>query len=367
MGSVKSQNIFLSELMDFYRGRRVLITGDTGFKGSWLAILLQKFGAKVFGISDSVIGEMSHYGYCGLERQYKSFRVDIRNRQNVLQVFNDVKPQIVFHLAAQSLVRESYANPTNTFSTNVAGTANILDAVRVSPFVESVINVTSDKCYKNREWPWGYRENDELGGRDPYSASKACAELVFESFARSYFDERPTLGAVSVRAGNVIGGGDFAVDRIVPDCIRAFADGKPVQLRSPLSTRPWQHVLEPLLGYLEVGASSAKTPSNYNGAWNFGPSESSIKTVQDVANELSNSWSGSNVHSAVDHKAPYEAKVLHLSIEKAVSRLNWRPRWAFEETMKQTASWYKSVILERKDALKTSISQIELYLESLHD
>ena len=248
----------MPEYLSSFKGRRVFITGHSGFKGSWLAFLLNEIGAEVFGYALPPVGKNNHFELLGLAQLIEHVEADIRDEEKLTAAMGEIQPEFVFHLAAQALVRHSYSDPKTTFETNVMGSVNLLEAVRKCESVRSLVYITSDKCYENREWLWGYRENDQLGGHDPYSASKASAEMVFSAYARSFFFDRPDLGAASARAGNVIGGGDWAVDRIIPDCIRAIESDKPIHLRNPFATRPWQHVLEPIAGYLLLAAQLRK-------------------------------------------------------------------------------------------------------------
>ena len=277
----------------------------------------------------------------------------------------DFQPEFVFHLAAQALVRPSYDNPADTFSTNVQGSVNLLDAVRQCDSVRSLVYVTSDKCYENLEWVWGYRESDQLGGRDPYSASKAAAEIIFSSYTRSFFDQRLTLGAASARAGNVIGGGDWAVDRIIPDCIRSIESGVPILLRNPDATRPWQHVLEPLAGYLLLAARLYKEPKRWGGSWNFGPSTHSVRTVKNVAEVIVNHMGKGRIDVVESNTQVHEARLLQLNCDKAHQLLGWQPHWQVDKTLEATAIWYKT-IMDGGDAMAITRSQInEFFLESI--
>jgi CDP-glucose 4,6-dehydratase len=252
------------------------------------------------------------------------------------------QPEIVFHLAAQPLVKKSYADPALTFDTNVMGSVNLLDAVRQCTTVRSLVYVTSDKCYENLEWVWGYRENDQLGGYDPYSASKAAAEIVFSAYARSFFSSRPSLGAATARAGNVIGGGDWAVDRIVPDCIRAIENEQPIQLRNPSATRPWQHVLEPLSGYLVLAFKLYEKPNKFGGSWNFGPMSTEVRTVHDVALYIIQTLGIGSIEITESELQQHEARLLQLNCDKAHQDLGWKPRWGVDKTFSATAEWYKA-------------------------
>ena len=333
-----------SSILASYRGKRVMITGHTGFKGSWLAFLLKQIGAEVQGFALPPEYAGSHFEKLGLATMLNHVEGDIRDSAKLAAAMRDFAPEFVFHLAAQALVRRSYADPRITFETNVMGSVNLLDAVRASESVRSLVYVTSDKAYENVEWLWGYRENDRLGGHDPYSASKAAAETVFSSYARSFFVHRPSLGAASARAGNVIGGGDWAEDRIVPDCIRALRDGAPIRLRNPAATRPWQHVLEPLSGYLLLGARLREEPAEYAGAWNFGPAAGDVRTVSAVAERIISRFGEGKIEVVGGEGKQHEARLLQLNCDKAHQLLGWQPRWNFDETVDVTATWYKQVL-----------------------
>jgi CDP-glucose 4,6-dehydratase len=331
----------MTDDLSTFKGRRVFITGHTGFKGSWLAFLLNEVGAEVFGYALPPVGKKNHFELLGLAQSIRHVEADIRDEEKLTAVMSEFQPEFVFHLAAQALVRPSYSDPKATFEINVMGSVNLLEAVRKCESVRSLVYITSDKCYENMEWLWGYRENDRLGGHDPYSASKASAEMVFSAYARSFFFERPELGAASTRAGNVIGGGDWAVDRIIPDCVRAIESEKPIHLRNPSATRPWQHVLEPLSGYLLLAAQLRKEPSAYAGSWNFGPPSKEVRTVLEVAEHLVARFGRGSINcesSAVQH---HEANLLQLNCDRAHQMLGWYPRWDFERTLDMTADWYK--------------------------
>ena len=346
---------------DFYKGKRVLVTGDTGFKGSWLSLWLSELGAEVAGYSLEPAAEDDHFNLLGLKTMIHHVTGDIRDLDALTAAFAEFKPELLFHLAAQSIVRVSYDDPKGTFDTNVGGSVNILEAIRKTPSLRSVIYVTSDKCYKNNEWLWGYRENDALGGHDPYSASKAAAEIVFSSYMDSFLTRHKGFGAASVRAGNVIGGGDWSHGRIVPDCIRALLKGRPVELRNPHSIRPWQHVLEPLSGYLLLGARLCDDPKGLSGAWNFGPDDGSVRTVKELAEKTVERWGDGSVVVSADASGPHEAQLLRLNCDKARSVLNWRPRWGFAAAVNETTDWYKEVT-RSKDALSVSRGQIKAYM-----
>jgi len=330
--------------LSILKGKRVLVTGDTGFKGSWLCMTLRELGADVVGYALPPGREDDHFNLLNLDRLIHHVNGDIRDYSCFKRVVDEFRPEFLFHLAAQALVRLSYDEPKRTFDTNIAGSVNILEAVRNNESLRVLIYVTSDKCYRNREWTWGYRENDELGGRDPYSSSKAAAELVFDAYVDSYFRQRETLGAVSVRAGNVIGGGDWALDRIVPDCIHSLRDSLPVTLRNPVSTRPWQHVLEPLSGYLLLATKLYETPKEFSGAWNFGPQSDDIRTVLNLSQEIIRCWGSGDIRIIEPDIPLHEARLLHLCCDKAHQFLGWHPRWNFERTVAETVTWYKEII-----------------------
>lgn len=332
------------ECLSAFAGARVMVTGHTGFKGSWLAFLLKEAGAEVLGYALPPEQPGSHFASLGLAQSVHHVEGDVRDGEKLAATMCEFQPEFVFHLAAQALVRRSYADPVTTFDTNVMGSVNLLDAVRRCDSVRSLVYITSDKCYENLEWVWGYRENDRLGGHDPYSASKAAAELVFSAYARSFFASRPGLGAATVRAGNVIGGGDWAADRIVPDCIRAIRDNMSIKLRNPSATRPWQHVLEPLSGYLLLAARLREMPGQYAGSWNFGPPSSEVRTVQEVAEHIVARFGRGSVVLEQDGVRQHEAQLLQLNCDKASQLLGWHPRWNVGQTLSATADWYKAVL-----------------------
>jgi CDP-glucose 4,6-dehydratase len=331
------------EDLEVFKGKRVLVTGSTGFKGAWLCLWLHDLGAEVFGYALPPRHDDDLFHLLGLEGLISQTYADIRDLSALQRTFNDFRPEFVFHLAAQALVRRSFAEPKLTFDTNTGGSVNLLEAVRSSASVRSVVYITSDKCYRNKEWVWGYREDDELGGTDPYSASKAAAEIVFSCYLDFFFRQRTDLGVASVRAGNVIGGGDASEDRIVPDCVRALRSGRPIVLRSPAATRPWQYVLEPLSGYLTVAARLTEDPQKYAGSWNFGPSAESIHTVKELAERLVSYWGSGEVVVPTGPGAPHEAWLLHLNCEKAMHLLGWRPRWNFDRAIEEVVRWHKQV------------------------
>lgn len=322
-------------------GKRILVTGHTGFKGSWLALWLAELGARVTGYALAPSCDEAHFNELHLADRITHHVADIRDLDRLQAALRAAKPEIVFHLAAQSLVRRSYAEPVATFTTNVTGGVNLLEAVRHTESVKAVVFITSDKCYENKEWVWGYRESDELGGKDPYSASKAAAELAFKAYQASFFSNRPSFGCATTRAGNVIGGGDWSEDRLVPDCIRALQQNEPVLIRNPASTRPWQFVLEPLSGYLDLALALLDRPREFSEAWNFGPADQRFLPVEEVAAGVIKYWGTGSIKKQIDPNAPHEATLLHLSIDKAVSRLGWHPTYSGPEAIRATTEWYR--------------------------
>ena len=354
----------MENFLECFRDKRVLVTGHTGFKGSWLTYVLIEAGAEVLGYSLDPSTQPNHFELLGLEKKIKHVIGDIRNEDEFNRTLSEFRPEFVFHLAAQALVRISYLNPLDTFSTNVMGSAVVLEAVRRCDSVKSFVFVTSDKCYENLEWIWGYRENDSLGGNDPYSASKAAAEILFKSFENSFFVHNNSLGAASVRAGNVIGGGDWAQDRIVPDCIRSVSEGYPLVIRNPLSTRPWQHVLEPVGGYLKLASKLYSDPKSFSGSWNFGPSSQQVKNVFDVATFLFDRIGRGVIKIENSVMNPHEANLLQLNCEKANRLLEWYPRWDLSDTLENTADWYKA-FLQNEDVSLITKSQVYKYFKEL--
>lgn len=352
------------ETLRAYAGKRVFVTGHTGFKGTWLTMLLRDAGATVRGFALPPESTPNHFTLLGLDRKMDHISGDIRDFAAVERAINEFQPDYVFHLAAQALVRRSYADPVSTISTNVVGSTHVMEAVRRCESVRAFVYITSDKCYENLEWVWGYRETDALGGHDPYSASKAAAEVVFSAYARSFFAQRPTLGAATTRAGNVIGGGDWAADRIVPDIVRAITAGEPVRLRNPRATRPWQHVLEPLGGYLMLGAYLHAEPANYRGAWNFGPTTQKVRTVHEVTNTIIEHLKRGSVELSPDTSGPHEAHLLQLNCDKAHQELGWYPRWDVDQTLTATAGWYGAV-LGGESAESVTRRQIREYFPEL--
>ena len=328
----------LTPLGGAYRGRRVIVTGHTGFKGSWLCLWLHSLGAQVTGLALDPSSEPNHWDL--LRLPINDHRVDIRDEAAVLDVFAEERPEIVFHLAAQPLVRRSYREPIATWSTNVMGTAHILEAVRHTPGVRAAVVVTTDKCYENREWPWAYRERDRLGGHDPYSASKAGVELVAASYRTAFLYEPGAPLIATARGGNVIGGGDWSEDRLIPDLVRSLIADKPLVIRSPHATRPWQHVLDCLSGYLVLGQHLLAGNANCAEPWNFGPEQQGNRTVEEVLQALAHDWPRLD-WQVTDSQQPHEAGLLQLDSAKARTRLGWLPVWGYEQAIHQTGSWYR--------------------------
>jgi len=348
----------------FFNNKTILVTGHTGFKGSWLSLWLQHLGAKVVGVSIDVPSTPSHFAVAQIGNHAQDYRIDIRDHEKLTTLVEKVQPDFVFHLAAQALVRPSYADPLETIATNALGSANVLNALRSLSKTVVAVMITSDKAYDNVEWVWGYRETDRLGGKDPYSASKGMAELAIRTFVESYFQDPDSNVRVGItRAGNVIGGGDWAVDRIVPDCMRAWSENQMVDIRSPMATRPWQHVLEPLSGYLALGASLASTQQFHGEAYNFGPSAHQNHPVKELIYEMAKYWDHvkwNDVSKSEEHL--HEAGLLKLNCDKALFDLNWMPTLKFEETVRMTVEWYKHYYqAPEKSIYDFTISQIEEY------
>lgn len=350
---------------NFYKGKRVLVTGHTGFKGSWLSIWLHELGAEVVGVGLDPVTERDNFVLSGIGSKIKAdIRVDIRDGRRMKEIFAEYQPEIVFHLAAQPLVRLSYDIPVETYETNVMGTINILEAIRFTDSVKAGVMITTDKCYENKEQIWGYRENEPMGGYDPYSSSKGAAEIAISSWRRSFFNpldyEKHGKSIASVRAGNVIGGGDWALDRIIPDCIRALEAGNPIDIRSPKAIRPWQHVLEPLGGYMLLAKRMWNSPTEYCEGWNFGPRAESISTVWEVASRVVDNYGSGSLRDLSDPDALHEAKLLMLDISKAKFRLDWEPHMNIDQTVALTVDWYRRYTAEPVYTL--CISQIKEYI-----
>ncbi|TAJ82294.1 MAG: CDP-glucose 4,6-dehydratase [Gallionellaceae bacterium] len=349
---------------DFWCGKRVLLTGHTGFKGGWLSLWLQSMGAQVVGYALAPPTSPSLFEVAEVGKDMTSIIGDIRDLERLRAVFAEYRPEIVIHMAAQPLVRYSYIEPVDTYSTNVMGTVNLLEAVRNTNSVRAVVNVTSDKCYENREWVWGYRENEAMGGYDPYSNSKGCAELVTSAYRNSYFHpEKYSTHGVAVasgRAGNVIGGGDWANDRLIPDIMRAITQDKPVNIRNPYAIRPWQHVLEPLSGYLLLAQQLYKDGVDCAEGWNFGPHDADAKPVQWIVEKLTKTW-GEGASWILDGgEHPHEAHYLKLDCSKAKARLDWQPRWHLEDALGAIIDWHRAY-RDGGDMRAFSLGQIAHY------
>ncbi len=346
----------------FWQGKRIFLSGHTGFKGSWLALWLQQMGAQVTGYALTPATTPNLFTVAGVAAGMTSLMADIREAEPLRQTLSEAQPEIVFHLAAQALVGESYQDPLGTYATNVQGTANLLEAVRHAGSVKAVVVVTSDKCYENREWPWPYRENEALGGHDPYSSSKACAELVTAAYRKSFLASAK-IAVATARAGNVIGGGDWSPSRLVPDLLKAFAAKEPALLRRPHSVRPWQHVLEPLAGYLMLAQHIHRDPTHAP-AWNFGPAEHDHLTAGAIAEQLSLTWGETASWITDAHDSPHEAGLLRLDSSLAHQQLGWAPRWPLATALNATTAWHKAW-LSNADMRQFTLTQINQY--TAHD
>lgn len=349
----------------FYNGKRVLVTGHTGFKGSWLSIWLHEVGAEVIGVGLEPYSAKDNFVLSRIGKKIKAdIRADIRDLQKMKEIFAEYRPEIVFHLAAQPLVRLSYEKPVETYETNVMGTINILEAIRATDSVKVGVMITTDKCYDNKEQHRGYKEDDPFGGYDPYSSSKGACEVAIQSWRRSFFNpeqfEKHGKSIASVRAGNVIGGGDWALDRIIPDCIRALEAGRPIDIRSPKSVRPWEHVLEPLSGYMLLAQKMWEHPTEYCEGWNFGPEADSVSTVWEVATELVKNLGKGELKDSSDPNAVHEAKLLMLDITKAKTRLNWKPRLNMQQCMSLVADWYRRY--KHENVYELCLEEIQKFL-----
>ena len=347
----------------FWKGKKVFITGHTGFKGSWLSILLNHLGAEVSGYAHDPPTEPSLYRLCNLDEIVNSKIGDIRDLAILKKSLHTANPEIVIHMAAQSLVRYSYQNPVDTYETNVMGTVNLLEAIRSAQSVKVLVNVTTDKCYENKEWLWGYREDEPLGGFDPYSSSKACSEIVTAAYRRSFFNKenKTNTSIASARAGNVIGGGDWAVDRLIPDFVRAIQKQEKILIRNPLAIRPWQHVLEPLSGYLTLAEKLYTYGDKYSGAWNFGPDDCDLRPVVWIIERLCDYWGSEGLYEITKSPQPHEANYLKLDCSKAKALLDWHPHWNLEKALESIIDFTKTW-QENKDLRTVCIRQIEEYL-----
>ncbi|HLK28194.1 MAG TPA: CDP-glucose 4,6-dehydratase [Puia sp.] len=359
------ENLEIGMFKKIYSGKKVLITGNTGFKGSWLSAWLLQLDAKVYGISIDIPTKPSIFEALELEKKVVHHYADINDLDEMKKIISDIQPDFLFHLAAQPIVSLSYTNPVQTFQTNVIGTANILEALRLSNHPCTAIIISSDKCYENIEWLWGYKETDHLGGKDPYSASKGACEVVVHSYYHSFFkNSESKVRIVSARSGNVIGGGDWSPNRLIPDCIKAWQSNQKAEIRHPDSVRPWQHVLEPLSGYLSLGQVLHEDVSKNGEPYNFGPSSSESYTVLEMLSELSSHWDKKNHDGSffVDKKKSfYEASVLKLNCDKATDQLKWRPTLEFGTAVELTASWYKAFYEGKKNMYSFTSSQIDEY------
>ena len=349
-----------------FSGKKVLITGHTGFKGSWLSLLLNKLGADVHGFALPPPTNPSLFEEAKIGELITSYIGDVRDLDQLSDVFNRIKPEIVIHMAAQPLVRDSYKIPVETYAINVMGTVNVLEACRHTESVRAIVNVTTDKCYENKEWYWGYRENEPMGGFDPYSNSKGCSELVTSSYRNSYFHpkdyDKHGVAIASARAGNVIGGGDWAADRLIPDFIRAISRNRKVVIRSPYAIRPWQHVLEPLTGYLTLASKLYTEGAKYDGGWNFGPDDKDARNVEWIMQKICKLWGNGATYEVDTNPQPHEANYLKLDCSKAKAELGWEPRWNIDKALESIVEWNK-VYLTGQDVRKITEKQIEEFYQ----
>ena len=354
---------------NIFKNKTVLITGHTGFKGSWLVAWLKLLEAKVIGISLDLPTKPSHFEVAKIYQNISDLRIDIRDYAEVKKTLIKSQPDFVFHLAAQPLVRQSYKNPIETWNTNVIGTLNVLEALREIKKLCIAVFITSDKCYRNYEWEWGYRETDALGGTDPYSASKASAEHAINSYVKSFFiDKKSSVRIASARAGNVIGGGDWSPNRIVPDCIKAWSKNKEAELRNPNSTRPWQHVLESLSGYLTLAMNLSNDTELHGESFNFGPPSKQNKSVLELVKLMSKYWNKVSWRDTSKNiSGPYEANLLKLNCDKALHHLSWQSVMNFDDTVRLTAEWYKDYFNNPNQIINTTNYQIEYYTESANN
>lgn len=351
----------------FWQGKRVFITGHTGFKGSWLCMWLNAMGAQVTGYALQPPTKPSLFEICKIDQLLTSIIGDVRDKEKLKQCMLEAQPDIVIHMAAQPLVRDSYKNPVETYEINVMGTVHIFEAIRGCPGIKVVVNVTTDKCYDNKEWIWGYRENEAMGGYDPYSSSKACSELVTSSYRNSFFNtqeyQHHGVAVASARAGNVIGGGDWAVDRLIPDCIAALLKKKPIVIRNPYAIRPWQHVLEPLSGYLTLAQKLYEAGPEYAEGWNFGPAAKDARPVEWIVQQMCQLWGDAATYIVNQGPHLHEAHYLKLDCSKAMARLAWYPKWDLQQAIEKVMEWviaYK----EGKDMYSVCLQQIDDYIES---
>ena len=352
--------------IDFWKGKRVFLTGHTGFKGGWTVLWLQRLGAIVKGYALEPNTIPSLFEIANISAGIESEFGDIRDLERLKKSLLDFSPEIVIHMAAQPLVRLSYEDPVGTYQTNVMGTVNLFEAVRGCESVKAVVNVTTDKCYENNEWVWGYRENEAMGGHDPYSSSKGCSEIVTSAYRRSFFGDNSSVSLGSARAGNVIGGGDWSEDRLIPDTLSAFEENKPVVIRNPLSTRPWQHVLEPISGYLMLAEKLYSIGKNYAEAWNFGPKDQDVKSVGEILDYLVAHWPADVSWNLDGSQQPHEAQLLKLDISKVEARLKWEPSWELNKTLQSIIDWHHSY-LNGADMRSVTLGQIIKYENNLRN
>jgi len=364
-------NLYIKDIKDIYKNKKVLITGHTGFKGSWLSLWLLELGANVIGYSLEPPTHPNLFEALSLNKKLIHIIGDVRDEKKLSSVFKKYQPEFVFHLAAQPLVRLSYKDPKLTYETNIMGTVNVLESVRKTKGVRVCVMITTDKCYENKEWVYGYRENDTMGGYDPYSSSKACAELTISAYRNSFFNPKDygkmhNVALSSARAGNVIGGGDWGEDRLIPDCVKTLSQNKIIHIRNPQATRPWQYVLEPLLGYLLLGSLMYQDGKRYSSAWNFGPNDENIIIVDEVVKLLIKNW-GSGIYKVDDYNHPHEAGLLKLDISKARTFLGWNPVHNIYETIERTINWYKNFYngMEKEELYKFTVREIWQYVNYL--
>ena len=349
----------------FWKGKSVFLTGHTGFKGGWLSLWLASMGAKVTGYALAPNTNPNFFQVANVEGGLACSHIaDIRDLEKLQKAMRDAQPEIVIHMAAQPLVRYSYANPVETYATNVMGTVHVLESIRALDCVRAAVIVTTDKCYENKEWAWGYRENEPMGGFDPYSNSKGCAELVTSAYRQSFFAPEKyaqhRVAVASARAGNVIGGGDWSQDRLIPDAIKAFESNQPLVIRNPLATRPWQHVLEPLSGYLVLAQALYQEGAQFNGGWNFGPRDEDARPVQEVVNLLIKNWGADASWKQDQEEQPHEAHALKLDCSKARQYLHWVPRWTLEQAIENITQWQQAY-QQQRNMLEMSLKQIASY------
>lgn len=363
------EKVVKATMRSFYKNKNVLVTGHTGFKGSWLSIMLIELGANVIGYSLEPRTERDNFVLTGLKDKIIDIRGDIRDNQALYEAFTKYNPDIVFHLAAQPLVRYSYRNPKETYEVNVMGTINLLECIKQTESVREAVIITTDKCYENKGQIWGYRENDMLGGYDPYSSSKACVEILVSSYRNSFFNickyNEHGKAVSTVRAGNVIGGGDWSEDRLIPDCIKAIENNRPIEIRSPSAVRPWQYVLEPLKGYLMLAQKMRENPSSYSQAWNFGPNIESVKPVWNICKLLIEKYGCGELIDVSNNDNPHEANLLSLDITKSIVNLGWKPMLSIEKALDMTVEWYKRY--KEHNVYEICVKQIKEYEVKLNE